>query len=208
MAFNKWFWDVFPKRCTAAWWVFMAGFLFLNTFYQEPVYTWLTTQYVLLIFGWGAMFCLVYIGNYYPGVPNMPLPLLTGWALACGADPMLVLSSSIFVWLSATLGSAGIFARARRERSGLIMAWQLNQSESYRGALNAVRSFPNVIRRSRIGKFAALCGHVNIAAGVDGYDIESFYRQMILGHLLWTIQYVAIGFAIGWLLPHLGKLLF
>ncbi|MDP2789633.1 MAG: hypothetical protein Q8O51_00730 [bacterium] len=203
MAFSKWFWDVFPKRMTALWWLFMIALVVVTAFWRDPVFNWFSAQPALLILGVLLLLVLVFIGNYIPGIPNMLLPLFAGWALGAGASYITVMNVGLLTWLAATLGSKMIFMKARRH-PGMVLDWNLHLSERYKKAADAVRSEQNVIVESRFGKLAAYCGHINIAAGIESYSKYDFVYGIMIGHTLWTLQYLAFGFAISWLLPYVG----
>jgi|GEM_PF-3964658 uncharacterized membrane protein YdjX (TVP38/TMEM64 family) len=196
-----WFWDTFPKWCTAGWWIFFIGFALLTAFSSQSIINvaqanpplFLTIS-LLLIF-W------VFVGNYVPGLPNMFAPLLLGWGIGQGLSWWFLLAGLPIV----AAAVAGSLAGFNAGRLGLPFG-NVRSSERYKGALNALRTDQNVVLRSRIGKFAAYCGHINIAAGENGMDINEFLRGAMLGHTLWTFYYVAAGFLMGWLLPYVGQI--
>jgi len=203
---GPWRWDTFPKQMTVLWWVFMVVLLVVTALWRDRTSAWAVTHVATVIMAFAGMALLVGVGNYIPGIPNMFLPLITGWALVAGLPIPIGIGLIFITWTVAIIGSSEVRRRAHREGNNLLRRWKLDKSERYAAAVTAVRTVPNVILKSRVGKFAAYCGHVNIAAGVEGYDIESFYQQMVWGHFFWTLQYVALGFLISWLMPYVGKL--
>jgi membrane protein DedA with SNARE-associated domain len=198
MAFSKGFWDVFPKWMTALWIVSIIAMVVATFLWQDAVYVWFAGEPGLVVIGIFTLLVLVFIGNYVPGIPNMLLPLFAGWAFGTSASFVTVLNVGMLTWLIAALGSKLIYVKARNNPF-IVLNWNLNTSKRFNIARDAVESEPNVIIRSRIGKFAAYCGHVNIAAGVAKYPNDKFTDGVMLGHALWTLQYLALGFLIGYL---------
>jgi hypothetical protein len=149
----------------------------------------------------------VTVGNFIPGIPNMMAPLLVGWACAAGLSVPMTVVYGLLVFNAAFFGSLIAYSLGRN--TAYISELQLDTSTRFQGIKQRVENrelWSGLIFKSRVGKFAAYCGHVNIAAGEVNFYLLGFIKEAAAGHFLWTLQYLAIGFAISWLMPYVGNL--
>ena len=200
-----WFWDDFPKYCSIAWVICMAAAFFFTWTSRDAIFLWGTEHLVLFSFGMAALLILVAIGNLVPGIPNMPAPLVVGWACAAGLPAGWTTAFGLMVLIMATIGSMfgyGIGWSKAKSDSTLFEEFELEDSEQHGKAWRFYRTSSNPILWSRIGTNAALCGHVNLIAGAEQEEGTRFCIIAGFGHFLWTLLYLVIGFALG-LLPEI-----
>ncbi len=195
-----WFWDDFPRVCTVAWFFCMAAAVVLTALWQGAIFQWGAEHQVSFALGMSLLLILVAIGNFVPGIPNMPAPLVAGWACAAGLSVGWTTAFGLMVLIMATIGSIvgyGLGRATLNNMNDFLAEFELENSSQRRKARVFYRGSANPILWSRVGRNAALCGHVNLIAGEEQEEGILFCLMAGFGHFLWTLQYLAIGFTLG-----------
>jgi len=184
-----------------AWFISLAAALVCTALWRDPIYQWFSGHMVTFVGLMIVFLLLVAIGNLIPGIPNMPAPLIAGWACTAGMCAGWTTALGLMVVILASFGSAFgyVMGNMSRRDSDFLSDFELDSSAQYRTAYRFYKESSQPIFWSRFWKKAALCGHVNIIAGLDDEQGVRFCTIAAYGHFLWTCQYIVIGIAIGYL---------